>query len=284
MPNAGLSTEWTAGSGEQRADDIHAAFEDPEVSVVLAAIGGNHSAQVLPFLDYDLIAAHPKVFQGYSDITTLHWAFFKNARLQTFYGPALVAELAEFPEVFPYTVEWMKKAWAQERLVFSAADQWTDEFLNWVEKNDLERARERRPSAGWRCIREGTASGLLLGGCLETIMWHIRDTDIWTQPQDAILFLETSEEAPSPAHVDAYLTTLERTGVFDSVSGLVVGRPAGYDEEREAAMFDAIASRTEASGIPVLADVDIGHTDPMLTLPFGAEAHIDAGNLSFEVS
>ncbi len=72
MPNAALRTGWTAGSGEERAIDLHEAFADPDVSVVLAAIGGNHSAQMLPFLDYDLIAENPKVFQGYSDVTTLH--------------------------------------------------------------------------------------------------------------------------------------------------------------------------------------------------------------------
>ena len=70
-----LSTGWTAGSGQERAADINAAFADPDVSVVLAAIGGNHSAQLLPYLDFELIAANPKVFQGYSDNTLLHWAF-----------------------------------------------------------------------------------------------------------------------------------------------------------------------------------------------------------------
>jgi muramoyltetrapeptide carboxypeptidase LdcA involved in peptidoglycan recycling len=283
MPNASLETGWTAGTGEQRADDIHTAFSDPEVSVVLAAIGGNHSADVLRYLDYELIAANPKIFQGYSDITVLHWALFKNARLQTFHGPALVSELAEFPEVFPYTARWMEKAWSENSLDFEPAGEWTDEFLDWSAKKDLERARVRRPARGWRCLREGTATGTLLGGCLETIMWHIRATDVWTPPREAILFLETSEEAPSPAHVDAYLTTLERSGVLQAIAGLIVGRPAGYDEDRKTAMFEAIVLRTESDHIPVLADVDIGHTDPMLTLPLGREARIDTGTLSFQV-
>jgi muramoyltetrapeptide carboxypeptidase LdcA involved in peptidoglycan recycling len=140
-----------------------------------------------------------------------------------------------------------------------------------------------RPSQGWVCIREGSAEGFLLGGCLETIMWHVRGTDIWSEPDGAIFFVETSEEAPSPAHVDAYFTTLELTGVFDRISGLVVGRPAGYTDDLRSAMHEAVARRTEASGIPVIADVDIGHTDPMLTLPFGGRARLDAGALSLEV-
>ncbi|MDP9068006.1 MAG: LD-carboxypeptidase [Actinomycetota bacterium] len=283
MPNASLSTGWTAGSGEQRAADIHSAFADPEVSVVLAAIGGNHSAQLLQHLDYNLIASNPKVFQGYSDVSTLHWAMFKNSHLQTFHGPALASELAEFPNVLSYTENWMKEAWNGGPMVFEPADEWTDEFLDWEQKKDLERPRDRKPSDGWQCVREGTAEGFLIGGCLETIMWHIRDTDIWTQPEGAILFVETSEEAPSPGHVDAYMTTLDRGGVFDAVTGLIVGRPAAYDDERKTAMLEVVARRTERAGIPVLADVDIGHTDPMLTLRMGAQARLDAGARSFQV-
>lgn len=283
MPNASIRTGWTAGSGEERAADINAAFADPDVSGVLAAVGGNHSAQLLPYLDYDVISSNPKVFQGYSDITTLHWALFRYAGLQTFYGPALVSELGEYPVVLPYTDEWMRKAWAGGPLAFSAAEQWTDEFLDWDEELDLERPRRLTPSEGWLCIRPGVAEGYLIGGCLETISWHIRGTDIWTDPEGAILFLETSEEAPSPGHVDAYLTTLERDGVFDRINGLVVGRAYGYDQARNEMLFEVLERRTSASGIPVIANVDIGHTDPMLTLRIGAQARLDAGERSFEI-
>ena len=82
---------------EARVEDLHAAFLDEDVAVVLASIGGNHSNQLLPLLDFDLIRAHPKVFQGYSDVTVLHWAIASRAGLATFYGPALVPELGEFP-------------------------------------------------------------------------------------------------------------------------------------------------------------------------------------------
>lgn len=284
MPNAGLSTGWTAGTGEQRADDINQAFADPEVSVVLAAIGGNHSAQLLPHLDFELIGSNPKVFQGYSDITVLHWALLKNAHVQTFYGPALVSELGEHPQVLPYTDRWLRAAWLHsEPLAFEPAEEWTDEFLDWDEKRDLERPRTLHKGNGWVCIRPGRAEGPLLGGCLETIAWHVRGTDIWIDPGGAVLFLETSEESPSPAHVDGYLTTLERDGVLDRIAGLVIGRPYGYDEESKKALFEVITRHTESAGIPVLADVDLGHTDPMLTLPLGATATLDAAGLGFSI-
>jgi muramoyltetrapeptide carboxypeptidase len=283
MPNASLETGWTAGSGKQRAADINAAFADPDVSVVLAAVGGNHSAQLLEHLDYELIVANPKVVQGYSDITVLHWALQKNAGLQTFYGPALVSELGEHPAPLPYTLEWMQEAWGGGPLEFSPAKEWTDEFLDWNEKQDLQSARQMQPSDGWVCVREGVAEGQLVGGCLESVMWHIRDTGIWTKPEGAILFLETSEEKPPPAHVDAYLTTLERTGVFDAINGLVFGRAYGYDDETNKKLFDVLAERTAASGVPVLANVDCGHADPMLTLPLGRVAKLDSDSLGLSI-
>lgn len=283
MPNSGLRTGWTAGDGEARAADINDAFSDPDVSIVLSAIGGNHSAQLLPFLDFDLIASHPKVFQGYSDITSLHWALLKNAGLQTFYGPALVPELGEHPVPFAYTTEWMQKAWEGGPIEFASSRVWTDEFLDWNEKKDLDRPRHMKSSEGWVCVREGAAEGPLLGGCLETLMWHVRGTDIWMEPDGAILFLETSEESPSPAHVDAYLTTMERIGVFDAIKGLVFGRAYGYDDETNEHLLEILAERSAASGIPVLANFDCGHADPMLTLPLGRTARLDCGSRSFSI-
>lgn len=277
MPNAAGVDAWVSASAEARAEDIHQAFLDDEVAVVLAGIGGNHSNQVLPFLDYDLIRAHPKVFQGYSDITVLHWAILRHASLSTFYGPALVPELGEYPLVLPHTDRFLRAAWfGSEPILFEAAEEWTDELLDWRKQQDLTRPRELRPSEGWVTVRGGEAEGWLLGGCLETVCWHLKGSATWIDPEGAVLFLETSEEAPSPAHVDAYLTDLEQLGVFEAVAGLVFGRPYGYDEERTKALWRVVAERTEAASIPVLANVDLGHTDPMLTVPLGASARLNA--------
>lgn len=277
MPNAGRNDGWASAPAQARVDDIHAAFLDDEVSVVLASIGGNHSNQLLAHLDYDLIRAHPKIFQGYSDITVLDWALFGRAGLSTFYGPSLVPELGEFPEVLPFTDRWLRAAWfGQEPIEFEPATEWTDEFLDWEQKVDLTRPRRLHKGEGWVTVREGDAEGWLLGGCLETICWHLKGSTSWIDPEGAILFLEMSEEAPSPAHVDAYLTDLDELGVFRVVAGLIVGRPYGYDDGRRETLWRVIGERTEHARIPVLANVDLGHTDPMLTVPIGARARIDA--------
>jgi muramoyltetrapeptide carboxypeptidase len=278
MPNAARSEGWVSAPPEDRVADLHAAFADDEVAVVLCGIGGNHSNQLLPLLDFELIGEHPTVFQGYSDITVLHWAIAKHAGLGTFYGPALVPELGEFPEVLEHTDRYLRAAWFEDApIVYEPSPLWTDELLDFDQKVDLTRGRELHESEGWVTIRDGVASGPLYGGCLETICWHLKGSSAWTTPRGAVFLLEMSEEAPSPADVDAYLTDLEHLGVFDAAAALVIARPYGYTADDRARLWEVVAARTEAAGLPVLGNVEAGHADPMLTLPFGATAEIDAG-------
>ena len=284
MPNADKRAGWVSASPQERAADIHGAFLDDEIRVVLASIGGNHSNQILPYLDFDLIAAHPKIIQGYSDVTVLLWAIAQRSGFRTFHGPAFTLELAEFPAVLPYTDRFLRAAWFGDTAPrFEPAAKWTDEFLDAFEKADLTRPRLLQPSTGWETIRPGEAEGILFGGCLETICWHLKGSAFWPDLRGAILFLETSEEAPPPSAVDAYMTDLEQLGVFDQVSGLVFGRPMRYPRDQVETLWSVVRERTTASGIPVLANVDLGHADPMLTLPIGARAHLDAGAPDFRL-
>jgi muramoyltetrapeptide carboxypeptidase LdcA involved in peptidoglycan recycling len=277
MPNADRVDSWVSAPAEARAADLHDAFADDSVAVVLSSIGGNHSNQVLPHLDYDLVRSHPKIFHAYSDTTVLAWAFARHAGLRSFYGPPLVLGMAEYPKVLAYSDRWLRAAWfGTEPLDFEPATEWTEEFLDFDTQADLQRARRMRPNDGWITLRAGAAEGVLVGGCLETICWHLKGSAEWLDLAGSILFLETSEEAPSPAAVDAYLTDLELLGVFDDIGGLLMGRPAFYKAEDVSILWDVVTQRTEAAGIPVLGNLDFGHTDPLLTLPMGARTLLDA--------
>jgi muramoyltetrapeptide carboxypeptidase len=283
MPHARKVTGWTAGSGRERADDLNAAFADPDVAVVLCALGGNHSNQVVDHVDFSLVAEHPKVFQGLSDITVLHWALQRHAGLRTFYGPALTTSLAEHPAVLDLTDRSLRAAWfGSEAPVYEPAEAWTDELLDFFTKADLERPRALVAGTGWRWLRPGRAAGRFQGGCLETICWHLTGSTEWLDLEGAVLLLETSEQRPSPAEVDAYLTDLARLGVLDAVVGVVVARPYGYAEGDELELlWRVVTEATAPSGVPVLAGIDAGHTDPMLTLPLGADVELDAATGTF---
>jgi muramoyltetrapeptide carboxypeptidase LdcA involved in peptidoglycan recycling len=276
MPNAARNDSWASASPEERADDLHTAFADDEVSIVLAAIGGNHSNQLLPLLDFDIIASNPKIFQGYSDNTVLHCALQVKARLATFYGPAFTLALAEYPSVIPYTDRYLRTAWfGDEPIVFEAASEWTEEILDFEQRFDLTRARRMEPSEGWVTIVGGAAEGHLVGGCLETICWHLKGTSFWPDFAGSILMLETSEESPSVEHVDSYLTDLAHLGIFDAIAGLLLARPFGYTREARSQLWDLVRRYT---AVPALGNLDCGHTDPMMTLPLGARVRLDADN------
>ncbi|MEO7372173.1 MAG: S66 peptidase family protein [Ilumatobacteraceae bacterium] len=282
MPNALATGAWTAGTPRQRVDDLHAAFIDPEVSIVLCAIGGNHSNELLDLIDYDLIREHPKIFQGLSDITVLHCALQRHAGLATFYGPALVTSLGEYPSVLDMTDRGLRSAWFGDGpIAFEPATEWTDEFLDFGTQQDLTRARRRHPGEGWMWLNPGSAKGVIRGGCLESLCWHVKGSPEWPDLEGCVLLLELSEEAPTPAEVASYLTDLRRIGVMDQISGLVFSRPTNYRADDIPILWNVVSDATAGLGIPVLANFDCGHTDPMVTMPLGVEVLIDSATASF---
>lgn len=270
---------------ENRADDIHAAFRDPEVKMVLSAIGGDHSCHLLPLLDFELIRRHPKVFLAYSDTTVLSVAIWQETRLVTFYGPALLTDFAEYPEMFEYTRESLLAtvgvAAAPGPLL--ASTWWTEEYLDWGEKRDLERPRRRQPSQGWWWLRSGAGEGTLVGGCLESLQ-HLRGTRYWPDLEEwerSILFFETSNLPPEA--VDGVLMDYENMGVLERVQAILVGRAAGYTPEQREELRRVLLERTARYDLPIVTELDFGHTDPKLTLPIGSRARVDCGARRLEL-
>jgi muramoyltetrapeptide carboxypeptidase LdcA involved in peptidoglycan recycling len=114
-------------------------------------------------------------------------------------------------------------------------------------------------------------------------MQHLRGTPYWPELDGAILFLETSEEKPGPQRVDGILTDYENMGAFGWIRGLLFGPPYAYAPEEREQLHGVIVQRTEGYDLPVVADMDFGHTSPMFTLPVGCRAVIDAGRRRFEI-
>ena len=123
---------------------------------------------------------------------------------------------------------------------------------------------------------------MLIGGCIESLQ-HLRGTRYWPDWTGAILFVETSEEKPSPAEVDGILMDYENMGVFDQLAGLLVGRPMLYTDEERQALREVVLARTRRFDFPIIADMDFGHTAPQMTLPIGCRAVIDGDAHLFEI-
>jgi muramoyltetrapeptide carboxypeptidase LdcA involved in peptidoglycan recycling len=276
--------DFASDTPEKRVADLHAAFADPDVRAIVAAIGGDHACHLLPLLDFDLIRCNPKIFMGFSDVTVLNIAIWKMTGLVTFNGPALLTDFAEFPAMFDYTREYMLAVLCGENpsMAIHPSTWWTEEFLDWVEKKYLERPRKRIPSPGWTWLKHGNAEGTLIGGCLESLD-HLRGTPYWPDWEDAIFFLETSEEKPLPERVDSLLMDYENMGILSKLKGMLVGRPMYYEDIEKEKLRQVILERTRKYAFPIITDMDFGHTAPQFTLPVGFRARIDTLNQKFEI-
>lgn len=269
---------------ENRVKDIHDMFVDASVKAVIASIGGDHSCHLLPLLDYELIKIHPKIFMGYSDITVLNIAIWKKTGLITFNGPTLLTDFAETPQMFNYTETYLLKAMMGEKPIgiVEPSSYWTEEFLDWNEKKDLDRPREVLASSGWTWLREGKAEGILIGGCLESLQ-HLRGTEFWPDWKNTIFFFETSEEKPSPMTVDGILMDYQNMGVFEKIRGLIVGRPMYYSDEEKQLLREIVIERTQGYTFPIITGMDFGHTAPQFTIPLGCMVQIDSTEKRFEI-
>jgi muramoyltetrapeptide carboxypeptidase LdcA involved in peptidoglycan recycling len=170
-------------------------------------------------------------------------------------------------------------------------DGWTVEHLDWADPENQLRKRKLSPPTGWKFIQgQGVRQGRLIGGCIEVLDW-LRGTDYWPDAgtwQGAILFLETSEEAPPPSAVKYILRTYGAMGILETLSGILFGRPGGQFPPERFDEYDQVLRQvvTEEEGLgelPIVTHMDFGHTDPMFVMPYGVRAEIDCDRQRFSI-
>jgi muramoyltetrapeptide carboxypeptidase len=269
------------GTPQERADDINTFFKDASVRAILCSTGGFNANSVLPLLDYELIKANPKIFCGYSDITALNLAISAKTGLVTFNGPTLLPSFGEKDGPFPFTAEQFKKVLCDiDHIgVLPAAEFSSDENLWWDKEDD--RPSATRAMAPPRSLYGGQAEGVLLGGNLETIML-LGGTEYMPDLTGSILFLE--EMGGDTAIVERNLTYLEQLGIFSKISGFVYGRPYRFDDDDSRPLSAILASFAEHYRLPAIMNLDCGHTNPMLTMPLGVHAALDADNATITIT
>ena len=251
--------DYVAGDARDRAADLNALFADPEVDVVQALQGGYGSAQAIPYLDFETIAANPKPLVGFSDITALHVAIRQRAGFPTVYGNGLVG--VGDPESTEFT---------RRRLL----EVLTDDATGPVPPS---------PDDPYtRALGGGKVSAPLVGGCLWLLMQTL-GTPWEIELDGAILFFE-DYKAP-PYYIDGQLTQLTQAGKLDEVVGVVVGemegcdwgdlRPAS-DWARSRSLEDVLEEHLEPLGVPVLYRLPLGHGKHLAALPLGVRYTLDA--------
>ena len=293
MPHTLKDADWLARNPKARAEDLMQAFNDPSIKGIIATIGGDDSIRLLPYVDLNIICNNPKVFMGYSDATISHMLCTK-AGLVSFYGPTIMAGFAENGGLFPYMTKSVQRTLFQTDVIGEIKpniDGWTVERLEWGEPANQEKKRILNPCTGWKYLQgKGLHRGHLLGGCIEVLDW-LRGTELWPAPetwQDAILFLETSEEAPPPTTVKYMLRAFAASGILKRLSGILFGRPGGEFpigrfEEYDQVILQVVRDEEGLENLPIIINMDFGHTDPMFVLPYGLRAEIDCENQRFSI-
>jgi muramoyltetrapeptide carboxypeptidase LdcA involved in peptidoglycan recycling len=205
-----------------------------------------------------------------------------------------MAGFAEYCRMFPYMVDSVRRTLFSSDPIGEIEQNdagWTVEFFDWADPANQTRQRPLNKPSGWKFIQgAGIHRGHLLGGCFEVLDW-LRGTEWWpdlTQWQDAILFLETSEEAPTPTVVKYTLRTMAAMGILKRLSGILFGRPGGnvppekfsqYDE----AILQVVRAEEGLINLPIITHMDFGHTDPFFVLPYGVQAEIDCDQQRFSI-
>ena len=289
MPNTLRDANWLAQNPKARADDLLRAFADPSIKGIFATIGGDDSIRLLPYLDLNIIRSNPKIFMGYSDTTISHLFCYK-AGLVSFYGPSIMAEFAENGGIFPYITQSLRQTIFSSEVIGEVkqnAEGWTAERLDWGNPENQNIKRKLTPSTSWKFLQgTGIHSGHLIGGCIEVFDWA-RGTELFlTEWKDAILFLETSEDAPPPEFVKYTLRAYAALGILSQLSGILFGRP--YDDEAKFAEYDrailqVVREEEGLTALPIITNMDFGHTSPMFVIPYGLRAEIDCNNQRFSI-
>ncbi|MBQ8508672.1 MAG: LD-carboxypeptidase [Clostridia bacterium] len=285
MPNALAGSDFVYAHPELRARDLMDAFADDSVASVFCAIGGDDTIRLLPYIDFDVLRAHPKIFMGYSDSTINHFMMHK-AGLVSFYGPSVMAELGEYGKICDYTADAVRTLLfdAPVRHEVKPSPLWSDDLIPWDEANIGRTLTMKSDPRGYELLQgKGVVRGHILGGCIDVFMMA-SGTGIWPEVNDwrgAILLIETSEDKPSPDFVRWALRNLAAQGILQVLSGMIVGKPQGevYYEEYKDAILSVLAEAGRRD-LPVLYNLNIGHAKPTGVLPLGTLAEIDCGRRS----
>ena len=270
----GKSDFYRSGTIRERAEEFNQLLYREEVEIVMAAIGGNNTNSILPYIDYAYLKKNPKIIIGYSDTTALLLAIYEKTGLPVFYGPALASSFGEFPPFVDWTYEQfetMLQGYGNLPYTFPVPQYWTDEFIDW---SSQDRGKEPRKNQ-WICVRPGRAKGRLIGGNLNT-MEGFFGTDYMPEIRKGdILFIEDSLK--DACTIERSFSLLKLAGVFDRVSGFILGKHEKFDDNGTGRKpYEILLEVMGESEIPILAEFDCCHTHPMLTLPIGCEVSLDA--------
>jgi muramoyltetrapeptide carboxypeptidase len=249
-----------------RLSDLHEAFADPAVDAILSIVGGSRCIDLLAEIDWDLVAANPKPLCGYSDVTVLLNAVYRRTGMVTFCGPHFSSFAMDDPGSYQ-SQAFVEVLTGQEAQLKPSAT-WSDD--EWYRDGG---SREYRPNEGWSALRPGAATGRLVGGNLSCFM-ALLGTEYAPDLRETIVLLEDTAALAAWQWYRALVSLTQHPG-FDGVRGIVLGRFQRASNVDRSVLVDMLGSLPPSLlRLPILADVELGHTQPIATFPIGARADL----------
>ena len=260
--------EFDSSSIQSRISDLHEAFLDQSIKIVIAAIGGFNSNQLLRYLDYELIKANPKILCGYSDITALATAIYVKTGIVTYSSPNFLS-LGDKKGV-KYTLDYFEKClFSRKPFIVEPSKKWSDDKGTTRQKN-----KDFIPNEGYQIINEGKAKGRIVGGNLCTLNL-LHGTEFMPDLRNSILFLEDDYES-LPHTFDRDFQSLIHQPGFEKIKGIVFGRFQLKSKMNIDLLGKIVHTKKELRSIPIISNIDFGHTTPQITFPIGGTAEFTA--------
>lgn len=301
MPHALKGIDFVKEHPDKRAEDLIAAFQDDSIKGIVCAIGGDDTFSLAPYIlteeNKAMISKHPKFFMGYSD-TTINHLMLQQLGVPSYYGLSFLTCFAELGNgMLPYSEAAFKHLFTTDAFDYQASEVWFEERTDFsLAALGTERVKHQEVH-GYELLQgESYFAGKLIGGCVESLydllvgqrypekaminqQYNLFPSE--SQLEGAILFLETSEEKPSPKHFKKMLKSLKAHGLFKGINGLIFGKPQDemYYEE-----YKTVLTEVLDESLPILYNVNIGHAYPKMLLQYGAHAEVDANEKRIKVA
>lgn len=244
---------YMAGSGKTRGQWINKMFSDPEVDAVFCVRGGDGGSRCMEYIDLDVVRKNPKIFLGYSDVTSLHLYFNQNAGLVTFHGPMVSSNIVD------------------------GCDEETARALFDALSGEGDYVFTNPPASPVRVMKEGRATGPLTGGNL-SLLSAAMGTPYEMDARGKIIFIE--EVAEPVTKIEKWCYQLRNAGKFRDCRGVLLGQLTDINNKfmPEYTALDCISEILADYDIPVMYDLQSGHGRPMITLPLGSLCTMDTAS------
>jgi muramoyltetrapeptide carboxypeptidase LdcA involved in peptidoglycan recycling len=293
------TTSKIGASKEERSKDLIDAFENTEIKAVIASLGGNDQVTYIKNLPAEPFVNNPKPFFGFSDNTHFMNHLWLNG-IPSYYGGAVLTQFAMQGEMDEFTINYLKKALFEGgEFELTASEKYNDVGLNWNDPETLNTKRNYEDNDGWSWDGDQSVEGITWGGCVESIdemLRHGVDVPTLEQFENIILFAETSEEIPSHEYVRRVFRALGERGIIERLKGVLIGRPkawefdkpsnaeqkAEYRRKQRETILETVRSYNQS--IPVVQNLDFGHSDPQICLPMGMKANIDVSSKTIKIN